>query len=248
MTKGRDMKAEFDRDIPLPLYYQLEKIIKDSINSGDLQPGDSLPTEVELMEMYSISRATVRHAIQNLENEGFLRKERSKGTFVQYPPVARQFLGNLKCFSEEMQRKGIPHSSKELDKKIIKADTEIASKLQVAPGAEVFYLKRLRKVENTPVLIVESYLPYEICPGIEEEDFNTSSLYDVLENKYNLIFQSGNRLIEPKIVDSDEVRKLLEIQPGTCLSAIESTIYDTNNRPVEYLTAEMLGKISIDLG
>ncbi len=242
------MKGEIDHDLPIPLYYQLEKIIKDSISNGDLKPGDLLPTESELEQIYSISRATVRHAVQNLENEGYLRKERAKGTFIKYPPIKRKFLGSLKCFSEEMQRKGIPHSTMELKKEIIKADPLIADKLQIDLGSSVFYIKRLRKVDNSPVLIVESYLPYDICPNIEKEDFNTCSLYDILETKYSVLLFHGHRFIEPKIVDSDETMDLLGIEPGTCISAIESTIFSSDNRPVEHLYADMVGKISIDLG
>ena len=242
------MKTEIDHDLPIPLYYQLEKIIRDSINNGELKPGDLLPTESEFEQIYSISRATVRHAIQNLENEGYLRKERAKGTFINYPPIKRNFLGNLKCFSEEMQRKGIPHSTRELKKEIIKADSLIADKLQIDPGSSVFYLKRLRKVDNSPILVVESYIPYDICPNIEKEDFNTSSLYDILETKYSVVFIYGHRFIEPKIVDSAETMDLLGIEPGTCISAIESTIFSSDNRPAEHLYAEMVGKISIDLG
>ena len=242
------MKADIDRNLPLPLYYQLEKIIKDAIDSGELSPGDTLPTEAELMETYSISRATVRHAMQNLENEGYLRKERAKGTFIKYPPVERKFLGNLKCFSEEMQRKEIPHGTQVLDQGIIEAEPVIADQLQIPISGKVFYLKRLRTVDQSPVLIVESYLPYDLCPGIEEVDFNSASLYDTLESHYNIQLRHGNRLIEPKLVESKETMSLLEIEPGTCISAIESVIYSANNRPVEYLQAEVLGKISIDLG
>lgn len=242
------MNTEIDRSLPLPLYYQLEKIIKDAINSGELKPGDALPTETELMEIYNISRATVRHAMQNLENEGYLRKERAKGTFIKYPPVERKFLGNLKCFSDEMQRKGIPHGTQVLDQKVIEADPRVAKQLQIEVGSKVFYLKRLRTVDQTPVLIVESYLPYQLCPAIEEVDFNAASLYDTLESRYNIQLRHGNRLIEPKIVESEETLALLEIDPGTCISAIESIIYSADNQPVEYLYAEMLGKISIDLG
>lgn len=242
------MKTDIDRSLPLPLYYQLEKFIKDAINSGELKPGDALPTEAELMEIYHISRATVRHAMQNLENEGYLRKERAKGTFIKYPPVERKFLGNLKCFSDEMQRKGIPHGTQVLEEQIIEADPHIAKQLQLEVGAQVFYLKRLRTVDGTPVLIVESYLPYDVCPAIEEVDFNTASLYDTLESRYNIQLRHGNRLIEPKFVESEEIVTLLKVDPGTCISAIESIIYSADNQPVEYLYAEMLGKISIDLG
>lgn len=242
------MRAEIDRDIPLPLYYQLEKIIKDAINDGELVAGDSLPTETELMEIYNISRATVRHAMQNLENEGYLRKERAKGTFIKIPPVERKFLSNLKCFSEEMQRKGIPHGTKVLGKEIINANPMVAEKLQIPVGADVLFLKRMRTVDESPVLIVESYLPYDLFPGIESVDFNTASLYDTMESRYNVQLSYGNRLIEPKLVESPETMELLGIAPGTCISAIESIIYRTDNRPVEYLYAEMLGKISINLG
>jgi len=242
------MRTEIDRSLPLPLYYQLEKIIKDAINSGELAPGDALPTETELMEIYSISRATVRHAMQNLDNEGYLRKERAKGTFIKYPPVERKFLGNLKCFSDEMQRKGIPHGTRVLEQKIIEADPQVANQLHLEVGSRVFYLKRLRTVDDTPVLIVESYLPYELCPAIEKVDFNNASLYDALESRYNIQLSHGNRMIEPKVVQNEEIMTLLEIDRGTCISAIESVIYNANNQPVEYLYAEMLGKISIDLG
>lgn len=242
------MKKVIDRDTPLPLYYQLEKIIEDAINNGDLKPGDLIPTEAELMQKYSVSRATVRHAIQNLENEGYLRKERAKGTFVKYPPIERKFLGNLKCFSDEMTRKEIPHSTRVLKKEVIEADPLIKEKLKIKPGAPVFHLKRLRKVDDSPILIVESYLPYDIFPGIEKVDFNSNSLYDTLEKKFDVLLCHGHRLIEPKVVDSNETMDLLGIDPGTCISAIESTIYGSNNQPVEYLYAEMVGKISIDLG
>lgn len=242
------MKSEINRDTPLPLYYQLEKIIKEAITCGDLKPGDMLPTEMELMEIYSISRATVRHAVSNLENEGYLRKERAKGTFIKYPPLERKFMGNLKCFSEEMQRKGIPHSTLELEKSVIEANSQVGDRLQLKPGAPVFYLKRLRSVDESPVLIVQSYIPYEICSGIEKEDFNFSSLYDVLENQYGIFLRHGHRWIEPKIVDSDETIQLLNIKPGTCISSVESIIYSEDNRPVEYHYAEMIGKISIELG
>jgi len=242
------MIDQIDRDAPIPLYYQLKKIIKDSIGNGTLKPGDAIPTESELMALHGISRATIRQAINDLVNEGYLRRERAKGTFIKYPPVERKFLGNLKCFSEEMKRKGIPHSTKVLEQTIESADSQIAEKLYLNVGDKVFRLKRLRMVDNNPTLIVQSHVPYDICPGIEKVDFNANSLYDTLEVEYGIHLCQGQRIIEPKIVDSENTMCLLEIPKGTCISSVESTIFDTNNRPVEYLQAEMIGKISIDIG
>ena len=242
------MKSEIDRSSPVPLYFQLKKIIKDSIADGSLKPGDVIPTEAELMDKYNISRATIRQAISGLVNEGYLRRERAKGTFIKYPPVERKFLGNLKCFSEEMKRKGIAHSTKVLENIIEAANSNLAEKLYLNENDPVFLLRRLRLVDKSPILIVRSYVPYELCPGIEKIDFNKNSLYNTLEKQYGIHLHRGQRIIEPKIVDSDETMSLLGIKQGTCISFIESTICDTNNRPVEYLQAEMIGKISIDIG
>jgi len=242
------MKSNIDRETPLPLYYQLANIIKDGIATGEMKPGEMIPTEIDLMNRYSISRSTVRHAIDSLVNEGHLRKERPKGTFINYPPIERKFLGNLKCFSEEMTRKGIPHGTQVLEQKVFMPDSYVIDKLQLYSGEQVFYLKRLRTVNESPILVVESYLPYSICPGIENVDFNTHSLYDVLEKNYEIKLRYGNRLIKPKIVDSEEIISYLKLSPGTCISLIESTIYTANNQPVEYMRAEMPGTISIDLG
>lgn len=242
------MNQKIERDNPVPLYYQLKKIIKDSIANGSLKPGDAIPTETEFMELYDISRATVRQAIAGLVNEGYLRRERAKGTFIKYPPVERKFLGNIKCFSEEMQRKGIAHSTKVLKNAIELVDSYVAEKLYLNTNDRIFCLKRLRIVDKSPVLIVQSHIPYELCPGIEKIDFNKNSLYDTLEKQYGIHLRQGHRIIEPKIVDSEETLELLQIKQGTCISYIESTIYDVNNRPVEFLQAEMTGKISIDIG
>ena len=242
------MKVEIDRNYPLPLYYQIEKIIKEEIKDGNLKPGDMIPTEMDLMEMFSVSRATIRNAIKNLENDGYLKRERAKGTFVNFPPIERNFLGNLKCFSEEMKNKSIPHKTVVLKHEIIKADAEISEKLRIELKEPVFSLKRLRSVLDKPVLIVQSYIPYSICKGIENIDFQENSLYDTLEKKYGISLNCGKRIIEPKIVDSKETMDLLNLKENTCISKIESVIYSKNNQAVEYLVAEMVGKITIDLG
>jgi len=236
-----------DREAPIPLYYQLRTILRDTLESDNLKPGDPIPTEQELMDKYAVSRATVRKAIDGLVTEGYLRRERAKGTFVNYPPLESKFLGNLKCFSEEMMKSGIPHSTLVLDKSIDQACEITKEKLFLEDCDQVFRLKRLRKIENKPILIVESFLPYELFPGIELIDFNNISLYDLLETKYGIQFHNGMRIIESKIVDSNETMQYLEIPKGTPISYVESTIFDRNNRPIEFLQADMIGQISINI-
>jgi len=241
------MNQNVNRDIPLPLYYQIKNILKESITDGSYKPGDTIPTESELINTYQVSRATIRQAINSLVNEGYLYRERAKGTFVKCPPIERKFLGNLRCFSEEMSRKDIPHGTQVLEKTIEIPSPILREKLQLDYGDQVFKLKRLRTVDNNPVLIVHSYIPYNFFIGIEKIDFNENSLYNTLEGKYGIKLSHGQRIIEPKIVDSEETMRLLKIEPGTCISYIESVIFDSNNQPIEFLKAELLGKISIDI-
>lgn len=85
------------QDNIIPLYQQLADIIRNSITSGELKYGDKIPTEVELSEKYNVSRITVRAAINELVESGFLIKKQGKGTFVSKPKVQRkiEYLSSL---------------------------------------------------------------------------------------------------------------------------------------------------------
>ena len=82
----------FDKDVPVPLYYQLKEIIREDIERGRLSPGRSIPSERELVDRYNISRMTVRQAISELVVEGYLYRQRGKGTFVAEPKIKQKLL------------------------------------------------------------------------------------------------------------------------------------------------------------
>jgi GntR family transcriptional regulator len=236
-----------NRDIPIPLYYQVMQEIKHSIDSGELKPGDRIPTETTIMKRYGISRATVRQALLQLVSEGYLWRLKAKGTFVNSSPERPRFLGTLKGFSEEMRQKGIPFETRVLVKDVISAPVRVAEKLRIAKGDSVFHLKRLRLVQDDPVLIGESYLPANICPGIEEVDFAQCSLYDTLESSYGVVLHHGRREFEPVMPSSGEEVQLLHISPKIPILYVESLVYSANNMPVEYVVIKMRGRFSVDL-
>jgi GntR family transcriptional regulator len=236
-----------NKNIPIPIYYQLMQIIRSSIETGKLKPGDSIPTEIEIMKKYGISRATVRQALMQLVNEGYIRRVKAKGTFVNEPPARSRFIGTLKGFSEEMKQKGVPHSTRVLDKSILQAPARVAEKLQLASREQVFYLRRLRFVHSDPVLIAESYLPVNICDGIENENFKDNSLYDILETKYGLILHHGRREFEPILPGSKEEARHLGISIKTPILYVESVVYTENGAPVEYVEIKIRGRFAVDL-
>ena len=236
-----------NRNIPIPLYYQLLQMIKASIETGELKPGDSLPTEMDLMEKYQISRATVRQAILQLVNEGYLRRIKSRGTFVNILPGKSRFIGSLKGFAQEMRQKGVPFSTQVLDNRVVSAPHKVSEKLHIASGDPVFYLKRLRFVKDDPVLIVEGYVPSQLCPGIEREKFENISFYDVLEEKYGIILHHGRREFEPMMPSNTEETKLLRITQKTPILYIESVVFTKERLPVEYVEIKIKGKFTVDL-
>ena len=83
------VKHHIDKTSPVPLYFQIKEIILSEILSGNLQTGDLIPTEVEFSQMYKVSRSTVRQAILELVNEGYLCRLKSKGTFVSKPKISQ---------------------------------------------------------------------------------------------------------------------------------------------------------------
>ncbi len=177
----------------------------------------------------------------------FAASRQAKGTFVNTLPEKSKFIGTLKGFAEEMRQKGIPHATRVLEKRIMAAPVKVAEKLRIASRAPVFYLKRLRFIKDEPVLIIQGYIPVQLCRAIEQVDFQEKSLYDILEKKYGLIIHHGQREFEPVMPSSGEEMKLLGISPKTPILYIESVVYTENDIPVEYGEIKMRGKFSVDL-
>ncbi len=234
-----------DKSIPTPLYYQLYQILRRQIESEALKPGDVIPTEKELMERYSISRATVRQAVLQLVNDGYLRREKSKGTFVTSPPNKFRFMEDLRGFTASLTKRGIPTYSKVLEKQVQLASQKVAERLALQPGEPVFFLKRIRFVNDRPILIDYHYVPYRLCPGIERKMDDNISLYGLLEDEYGLDLHHGWREFEPMTPSSDEEVELLEIYATTSILYLESVVYDRQGTPMNYFENKIHGKFSV---
>ena len=112
--------ATLEKNSPIPLYYQLYTILLNRIKMGELQPGDMLPTEVSLVEEYNVSRATVRQAILDLARNGYVVREKSKGTFVKDFSNTVGYKDRVKGFTAISSQGGtIPLTSKVLEKAVV---------------------------------------------------------------------------------------------------------------------------------
>ena len=112
---------ELDKRVPIPLYFQLKEMIVDEIKSGKYEVDSLIPTEKEMSERFDISRTTVRQAITELVQEGWLYRVKSKGTFIARQKIRQDFLQRLETFADQMNRIGMEPSTEVLEYKVTKA-------------------------------------------------------------------------------------------------------------------------------
>jgi GntR family transcriptional regulator len=231
-------KKRLNRDIPIPLYYQLKEILLESIKHAE--KGTSFPTELELCARFDVSRPTVRQAIIELVNEGFLYRVKGRGTFIAEPKIRQDFLIALKSFSEEMQQKGLTPSTEVLDFRNVACDERVSETLEIREGSDVVQLERLRFADNEPVVLVMTFLPSAKLPGMLERHFENESLYHIIEVEYGYTIDRAVRTLEARVAEEYEA-KLLGVKKKAPIQYIETITYLRDNTPIEFSQAHYRG-------
>ena len=170
---------------PLPKYYRLAKILRDDIISGKLKPDDQLPSEESLSKTHQVSRGTVREAIRTLIEEGLIRREHGRGTFVS-SPQPRNTLFTLTSFDEDMRRQNRQPSTKILTAEVIPATPEVAGRLELTVGEPVIHVVRLRLADGQPVAYEKRNMAYSLCPHLLDENLQATSIHRLLTHKYQI--------------------------------------------------------------
>jgi len=226
------MKDCINRESPIPLYYQLKEIIKNRIESNELMPDDMLESEEEICKKYILSRNTVRNAISELKNEGFIYKIQGKGTFIKSPKISHRFV-TVVSFTEELRARGIKPSSELLYLGIKKADKEIAEKLEIGIGGSYYEIRRLRLGDGKALGLNLSRVPVSLCPDLEKYDLKKGSLYSLIEEKYNHKVTKVIRIMET-IPASEEIARILKIKKGFPILSIIGIAYNQNEIPLDF--------------
>lgn len=221
-----------DKNNPKPIYYQLKEIIKEEIISGKILPSEAIPSEREFIAHYNISRTPVRQAINELVTEGFLVRKHGKGTFVADQKVRQWFLESLTSFDDEMNKKGLNYSTEVLEHSVKDWDEEIRATFS-GKYNKFHYIKRLRYIKEEPYVLVSTFIPYDLAPGLSEVDLEQHSLYRTLEKDFNLDIAYALRDIE-SIVMNEEQAKLLNSKKYDPAHLITTTTYQRDDTPFEY--------------
>jgi len=250
MTTTLFDKITLDKNVPIPLYYQLKQQILSMIETGALTEGDMLPPENELCVMFSISRPTIRQSLNELVAEGYLTRSKGRGTFIAKPKIEARFLSNLESFNNEIRAKNMIPKTEVLALEKATAPLKATAALQLTPGSELLYLSRLRSANDTPIVFVETYLPFESFSKLLSVDFGEKSLYDSIEKMYNIRVNRVQRVIEA--VNSHRYEaQLLKIPTNSAISLVKTVGYSAGHTgPVEYSIARYRGdtnKFSVEI-
>ncbi|MBK9124534.1 MAG: GntR family transcriptional regulator [Chloroflexi bacterium] len=225
-----------DKSSPLPYHFQLREIIRGEIAANRWQHGDQLPSENQLCELFAVSRTTVREALDALVNEGLLRREKGLGTFVADPKFLEIWSGSAIGFSDSITQQGYLIDTRVLELTTVPASLHVARELNLPMSTEVYLLRRLRYIMKLPILVVHSYIPTKLFPGLHEIDFTTASLYQTFRNVYGSPVRRVKRGIEALGAD-ENVAGLLELEPGSPVMFIENTAFTDGGTRIEYYTA-----------
>lgn len=196
-----------------PLYRLVEEKLTERI--GSMRPGTLIPSEPELEREFSVSRATIRRAVENLVSAGRLEKRQGFGTTVRQTPHT-QDVGRLYSWTEEARRLG--YSTSTSHKRLFRAKPgrAIAEALRTRSGEKVVVLSRVRHFDDVPVALMVNYLREEYVPGLVEQGLSGDSLYEVLAQRYGIQLANGEEFIRARGASAFEAATL-EIEEGAAV-------------------------------
>lgn len=227
---------EIDRKSFIPYYIQVMDAIKEQIEQEPARPGDQLPGEPELCRIFDVSRTVIRQALKELEIQGLVVREKGRGTFVAEPKIGESLFQELTGFYHDMAQKGHPPHSRVLKQELVVPGAKVAGLLNLPADTQAIQIDRLRFVQDEPIVLVTTYLPYALCPGLLAVDLANQSLYAFLEQEYGLRIVRGTRTLEAVPANKLEA-ELLQVKKGSPLILLDSVSYLEDGTPLEYYHA-----------
>ena len=231
------MAGALDKDLPVPLYHQLQNILKAEIEARKWHADEQLPNETKIAERFGVSKITVRQALQKLAELGYIRREHGRGTFV----ARRKFdegPRELTSFTEEMRRHDLAASSRMLGQYVAAAEDRVADALLLPSQSPVYVLKRVRVAGGEPMAIQTAHVPAAFVPGLELGEH--TSLYEVLQSQYHLHPARARETYFAAAAEAGEA-ELLGIAVGSPVFNVERVTLLPNERPFEFVRSVVRG-------
>jgi len=176
---------KIDKTSFVPLYLQIEQQLTERITAGDIKPGEPIPTEAALCDIYGVSRMTARKAVDYLVRQGQVERFRGRGTFVVQKAQTRRVnlpLDRHLTASELAVEINQPIENRVMEFERVFANSEIASALNIPVGSALFFMERLRLLGQEPFVYEQGWLRADLFPDLTPAHLATSK-YAYLRSK-----------------------------------------------------------------
>jgi len=227
----------------LPLYYQVAYILENFLTSNMIEPGSRFLSEEEISSQLEVSRPTVNRAINILIKNDYLKRVRGKGTIVQkLKGVSLVLMSTLLSFGEMIDKIGLRDRTRLLDRYQQNSSASVSNALEIDPGDSVIHLKRLRFIDDKPLIVVDSYLPFSRFSKLLEinEDRFVTDLYSLMREYFNLeIVRAEREVMAARMSLMDA--QLLQVELWEPCFRMKGVAYDSDGQAVENFDARLSG-------
>lgn len=237
--RQRDVKElginPLEENGPIPLYQQIRIDLQNMMQAKRLNPGDLLPSEMDLAHAYQVSRQTVRQAIGQLVTDHLLERKPGHGTTVLTGRNRTKFFLD-QSFAQQMAEMGLNARSEVLRKKQTLIDGTSPNTLDEKKGSSALELIRLRFADDAPIGVQYTTVITTFCPDLHTHNFETGSLYQLLLTRYKLPISRIDHVVSAVVADSWHVN-LLKVNNVSPLLLVNTTAYLENGEPIEASTS-----------
>lgn len=234
------MSTPFSRHSDVALHHQVREDLLLKLRSGEWAPGAEIPPEPALCAHYGVSRGTLRRALGDLVNEGYLERFAGRGTFVRAPKLETGLAGSFGRFT--VVGPSFTEASRLLFCRASRASASVAAVLGLKPGADIWHLERVRLADGKAAALQASYMPRRLYPRLDRQPLAKRFLLDIMAEEYGVALLRAVEFVDPTVADG-YAAKHLGIKPGTPLFRVERITYTSGERVAEYRLSALRGDI-----
>lgn len=224
-----------DRDAVIPLWHQIYAMLRDQILAGAYASGDALPSERAIVKLFSVSRITAQRAVEQLEQEGLVRREHGRGTFVAGGGQPAPINANMQALIDNVVALGAATAGRIIALENAVPPTAIREALQLAPGEAAQHSTHLRLRDDAPIGLITTWVPADIGRRVSARDIEAQPMLAILEQK-GVRPSWAQQAMGAQAATPEEARHL-GVAAGTPLVRLQRLVYDADDRPVEFLVA-----------
>lgn len=218
----------------VPLYERIAGRLWEDLRASGARSGDRLPSERTLTDRYHVSRVTLRSALALLAERGAVQAAPSRGWFVAGEVAAATSTPRVEGFADYARKHRIPTSTEMLMSRVRPCTLREAQRLRIAPGEDLFEMRRLRSLNGMVVVLEHNRLPLAVCPALADTDFTNASLYaTLLTANPPQIPRRAEYAVEARSPNREE-RRVLDLE-GTSVPVLmaRQLTYSQHGHPLE---------------